>query len=137
MFGFLTRLFGGKSTVIKDPDIGKVRYLESEHGHVWAGSLSGAEVQFFIASPEMVLRHESKNAILDVMENYDDQISQIEQEILNNYSSQAGGQIVLQILHIPEPEKNYDSEWICGVGEQSFSVIFDNQTLQELIMHEH
>lgn len=140
MFGFLTRLFGGKSTVIKDPDIGKVRYLESENGHVWAGTvLSSAAhpvVQFFIASKEMVLRHESKNAILDVLDNYQNHVLQVENIIMKDHPLLAGDDVVLQFLHIPEPDKNYDSEWICAIGERSFSVIFEDMKLQELILHE-
>ena len=163
MFGFLSRLFGGKSTVIKDPDIGKIRYLESEHGHVWAGTfrlrsaiqarlangadklslsgaevpaLSGAEVQFFIASKEMVLRHESKNSILDVQDHYEDHINQIEKKLIEDHPLLAGKEVALQFLHIPEPEANYSTEFICGLDEQSFSAIFDEMKLQELILHE-
>lgn len=140
MFGFIKRLFGGNNNTIKDPQLGKVRYLESENGHVWSGHFLGQEshshVTFFIESEEKVLRHEPRNKLLDVVDGYDDVLSIINQQVIHEAPSHLQDKPVLQFVHVPFANDRYDIELICAAGELAFSILLNDMQAIDFIRHE-
>ena len=141
MLGFLSRLFGRGTTSIKDPYLGKLRYLDSENGKVWAGHVGSRDqheaVDFFIESPEKLLRHESRNNLLDVLENYHDIKSKIVDAIEVDLPNLVHGETTVQFVHIPELNQTYEAEFICASQAKSFSALIKNRILVELIPHDN
>lgn len=138
MSNFITRLFGGNNNTIKDPQLGKVRYLESEHDNVWAGSILMTEyennIEFFLASREKVLKHESRNILIDILTEYQSIRKTILSEIDSN-SDLKGNDIKLTIIHIPESHEDYEAELIYTTVKGDFSILWKNNAVLEFILH--
>jgi|GEM_PF-5461776 len=140
MFGFLSRLFGGNNNIVKDPDLGKVRYLESPNGSVWSGRLKSVStnhvIQYFIESEEKVLKHQPKNRMLDNLSGEIDFRNDIDQYFISERPLSRPANFQIDIIHVPESIQGHDIQWICASPESEFSVYFLDGKVVEVNIHE-
>jgi hypothetical protein len=138
MSNIFTRLFGGNNNIIKDPQLGKVRFIESANGNVWAGSFhlesEAHQVDFYIESEEKILKHESRSILIDLLENHEE-IDQLIRADINvaSISNHRGTQ--LSIIHIPQLNDDYDAELIYGVDENNISILLNQRNIVEVFPH--
>ena len=138
---FLSRLFGAPNTIIKDPQLGKLRYLESAHGHVWAGVFRAPgddiSIDFFIDTEVKLLHDRSRNIVVNVFQNLATVRRAIQDYFVKNHPLKYPDVYTFYILHVPGREASYDAELICRTPETDFSVILEDLNVVEIITHEN
>jgi len=137
---WLSRFFGGNNNIIKDPELGKVRYIESDNGHSWGGTVrsafNGANVSYYIESPEKVLKHEPKNRLLDTLELEGELRDLVQVYVTKNVFPFDASDFIVQFIYIAQVPDQFDAQWICAAGETSFSVMFQGDAVTDLIVHD-
>ncbi len=138
---FFTRLFGNPNTIIKDPLLGKLRYIESDNGTVWAGFTKGTSTMeafdFFIDAEAKLLKEHSRNVVAYVLENFESLKAEIQHELNINHSLAGIRDFSLVVLHVPKKLDRYEVEWICRTETSDFSVLSKEMSIIEIIFHEN
>lgn len=136
----LRRLFGNPNTIIKDPDLGKLRYLESQNGPVWSGKIHHQNltnsITYFIDSEVKLLKSSSKSTILELRENLGEIMENIRVYFIQNHPLNRPETIYIEYIHLPENTGRYTAELICSANENEFSALLHGLEVIDIIQHE-
>ena len=140
MSNFFTRLFGGSNNIIKDPQLGKLRFLESSNGNVWSGIVQldekSNQVDFYIESDEKILKHENRNILINILEDMDSVLLQVNQHSGISLFSKNDNQLLLSIIHIPKLNGSYEAELIFAHADQHVSILWKDGNIVDVVPHD-